>query len=201
MPPRSSRAHRRASSGAIPLPMYSSVFRARWSRNSSSSSWSACAQRNNDRSRSGIVNSQCSGRILRPPSLVSQGNHRVDAHSAPSRNAGGKQRDPGENRRYKNKRHRVGWLHLVQQAGQVRSEEHTSELQSPCNLVCRLLLEKKKNEYSSVHIPTASAYPETRQSGNRTLHISTTPTAVIWAHLRGFDTAPGWRSAFCDSAL
>src|SRR5256885_5578915 len=27
---------------------------------------------------------------------------------------------------------------------QVRSEEHTSELQSPCNLVCRLLLEKKK---------------------------------------------------------
>src|SRR5256885_10704335 len=28
---------------------------------------------------------------------------------------------------------------------QSRSEEHTSELQSPCNLVCRLLLEKKKN--------------------------------------------------------
>src|SRR5205807_9172146 len=27
----------------------------------------------------------------------------------------------------------------------VRSEEHTSELQSPCNLVCRLLLEKKNN--------------------------------------------------------
>src|SRR5256885_11111664 len=26
-----------------------------------------------------------------------------------------------------------------------RSEEHTSELQSPCNLVCRLLLEKKNN--------------------------------------------------------
>src|SRR5256885_8293178 len=29
---------------------------------------------------------------------------------------------------------------------QVRSEEHTSELQSPCNLVCRLLLEKKKQQ-------------------------------------------------------
>src|SRR5256885_12598172 len=28
--------------------------------------------------------------------------------------------------------------------GRYRSEEHTSELQSPCNLVCRLLLEKKK---------------------------------------------------------
>src|SRR5256885_13293616 len=27
----------------------------------------------------------------------------------------------------------------------IRSEEHTSELQSPCNLVCRLLLEKKKH--------------------------------------------------------
>src|SRR2546426_8514802 len=27
-----------------------------------------------------------------------------------------------------------------------RSEEHTSELQSPCNLVCRLLLEKKKDQ-------------------------------------------------------
>src|SRR2546426_2905616 len=32
-----------------------------------------------------------------------------------------------------------------------RSEEHTSELQSPCNLVCRLLLEKKK----LVHLPSA----------------------------------------------
>src|SRR5256885_12879589 len=32
------------------------------------------------------------------------------------------------------------------QAG--RSEEHTSELQSPCNLVCRLLLEKKKKKQS-----------------------------------------------------
>src|SRR5688500_20080295 len=31
------------------------------------------------------------------------------------------------------------------ESGQSRSEEHTSELQSPCNLVCRLLLEKKKN--------------------------------------------------------
>src|SRR2546426_2369235 len=29
---------------------------------------------------------------------------------------------------------------------EVRSEEHTSELQSPCNLVCRLLLEKKKKK-------------------------------------------------------
>src|SRR5256885_8771624 len=31
-----------------------------------------------------------------------------------------------------------------------RSEEHTSELQSPCNLVCRLLLEKKKNKIGRI---------------------------------------------------
>src|SRR2546426_4888128 len=33
-----------------------------------------------------------------------------------------------------------------------RSEEHTSELQSPCNLVCRLLLEKKKRPNKQYHI-------------------------------------------------
>src|SRR6266446_10542864 len=32
----------------------------------------------------------------------------------------------------------------------LRSEEHTSELQSPCNIVCRLLLEKKKKNNKSV---------------------------------------------------
>src|SRR2546426_1677835 len=35
-----------------------------------------------------------------------------------------------------------------------RSEEHTSELQSPCNLVCRLLLEKKKNTLTITHTDT-----------------------------------------------
>src|SRR5256885_5635062 len=35
-----------------------------------------------------------------------------------------------------------------------RSEEHTSELQSPCNLVCRLLLEKKKNNSISTSTST-----------------------------------------------
>src|SRR5256885_13030862 len=38
-------------------------------------------------------------------------------------------------------------VNLAGQAVLERSEEHTSELQSPCNLVCRLLLAKKKNEY------------------------------------------------------
>src|SRR2546426_9145555 len=35
-------------------------------------------------------------------------------------------------------------------AARRRSEEHTSELQSPCNLVCRLLLEKKKKDKSTM---------------------------------------------------
>src|SRR5205807_7097718 len=35
-------------------------------------------------------------------------------------------------------------LTILNEFTQDRSEEHTSELQSPCNLVCRLLLEKKK---------------------------------------------------------
>src|ERR1039457_7383174 len=58
----------------------------------------------------------------------------------------------------------------------LRSEEHTSELQSPCNLVCRLLLEKKKkktktnNELQSAHsnqyIPQQHC-PALRQSGCR----------------------------------
>src|SRR5256885_11224941 len=41
------------------------------------------------------------------------------------------------------------------QLARSRSEEHTSELQSPCNLVCRLLLQKKKT-------PTQTAYAASR---------------------------------------
>src|SRR5947208_5194144 len=44
---------------------------------------------------------------------------------------------------------------LVHHEFPVRSEEHTSELQSPDHLVCRLLLEKKKT-------PTSDAVPRTR---------------------------------------
>src|SRR5256885_9326615 len=48
-----------------------------------------------------------------------------------------------------------------------RSEEHTSELQSPCNLVCRLLLEKKKN---------TSVAPSSRSTRGR----SSTAQAGCW---------------------
>src|SRR5256885_2668131 len=44
---------------------------------------------------------------------------------------------------------------LVLRADVFRSEEHTSELQSPCNLVCRLLLEKKKEVMHVLTTPLA----------------------------------------------
>src|SRR5256885_9247475 len=47
-----------------------------------------------------------------------------------------------------------------------RSEEHTSELQSPCNLVCRLLLEKKKKDAPGLHLSYTSHH-ELIQSGER----------------------------------
>src|SRR2546426_9405001 len=43
-------------------------------------------------------------------------------------------------------------------ATEERSEEHTSELQSPCNLVCRLLLEKKKKKVTiNIHVARATS--------------------------------------------
>src|SRR5256885_2807317 len=51
----------------------------------------------------------------------------------------------------------------IQEMPDTRSEEHTSELQSPCNLVCRLLLEKKKikthSRPSSTPTPSIDPYP------------------------------------------
>src|SRR5256885_6993741 len=43
----------------------------------------------------------------------------------------------------------------------LRSEEHTSELQSPCNLVCRLLLEKKKKK-SNIRLLFSLIFPKLR---------------------------------------
>src|SRR5256885_8551510 len=41
-----------------------------------------------------------------------------------------------------------------------RSEEHTSELQSPCNLVCRLLLEKKKKKRVEICLTLPETQPD-----------------------------------------
>src|SRR5256885_17264931 len=66
-----------------------------------------------------------------PPHRGAQGlrHRRAASHGGPHRSGHAARRvaPPGQRRRRR-----------------VRSEEHTSELQSPCNLVCRLLLEKKK---------------------------------------------------------
>src|SRR5256885_7120125 len=51
-----------------------------------------------------------------------------------------------------------------------RSEEHTSELQSPCNLVCRLLLEKKKQ-----HTRT----PTIVQCGLASLRVAARPSTTL----------------------
>src|SRR5258706_3120641 len=54
----------------------------------------------------------------------------------------------------------VGGLHLGHRV--MRSEEHTSELQSLTNLVCRLLLEKKKSQRDLTLLRTAHHLPKTR---------------------------------------
>src|SRR2546426_3825402 len=50
----------------------------------------------------------------------------------------------------------AGYVRHVHEPVLLRSEEHTSELQSPCNLVCRLLLEKKKTTRESTRCHTSS---------------------------------------------
>src|SRR2546426_6348916 len=61
--------------------------------------------------------------------------------------------DPAE-RLHVRPRRRLGPGEQKEQAHRLpidgRSEEHTSELQSPCNLVCRLLLEKKKKNHEYI---------------------------------------------------
>src|SRR5256885_8560226 len=47
----------------------------------------------------------------------------------------------------------------------LRSEEHTSELQSPCNLVCRLLLEKKKTDARSDGVAGITHDPRPQSPG------------------------------------
>src|SRR5256885_3707716 len=51
-----------------------------------------------------------------------------------------------------------------------RSEEHTSELQSPCNLVCRLLLEKKKKRVSSPPTLRSDTRPQSRANSACTFY-------------------------------
>src|SRR5256885_7971201 len=63
-------------------------------------------------------------------------------------------------------------VHSVLQRRQERgrSEEHTSELQSPCNLVCRLLLEKKKRHTSRQQLSLPYRGQAITQTATRHLH-------------------------------
>src|SRR5256885_8613346 len=72
-----------------------------------------------------------------------------------------------------------------------RSEEHTSELQSPCNLVCRLLLEKKKIQYRTPIIfntpsPSLSVYC----CAASTRHPTLSPLPRT-SHCTAYTPAPG----------
>src|SRR5205807_9063436 len=75
--------------------------------------------------------------LFRSPALVAGFRERRDDRRPALPHSGGRRRlHPGVP--VLGRRHVAAW-----RPGR-RSEEHTSELQSPCNLVCRLLLEKKK---------------------------------------------------------
>src|SRR5256885_10331531 len=73
--------------------------------------------------------------------------------------------------------HRGQRGHLHAGRGDDRSEEHTSELQSPCNLVCRLLLEKKKKQTQPhlQHNMTPPAHMRISTSPSKSLASSVTP--------------------------
>src|SRR5690242_21032358 len=77
-----------------------------------------------------------------------------------------------------------------------RSEEHTSELQSHVNLVCRLLLEKKKKEMSVCESEVAS--PATIREKNTQIH-STKP--AFWKVARMPDTPPRRSACTQDSSM
>src|SRR5256885_582295 len=67
----------------------------------------------------------------------------------------------------------------------IRSEEHTSELQSPCNLVCRLLLEKKNNNYFK-----APWMPDRTEANPNDLNQDDARYGFRCCHLENIWTAP-----------
>src|SRR5690242_20827271 len=79
---------------------------------------------------------------------------RGDDEPEEPRDSFGSDRPKGDDRKGEHRRHEADARrgveqHLVGPSRRHRSEEHTSELQSHVNLVCRLLLEKKKKTTSS----------------------------------------------------
>src|SRR2546430_12992733 len=64
----------------------------------------------------------------------------------------------------------------------IRSEEHTSELQSQSNLVCRLLLEKKKNNTSHSHVLHTTRSIQSYHSSNSASTIKMTTDQIASAY-------------------
>src|SRR2546427_4829417 len=92
--------------------------------------------------------------IRRPPrstlfpytTLFRSPNHRRRPHCLPGKMS----RVFHEQRREQPRCHSERAVFASEESSPLRSEEHTSELQSQSNLVCRLLLEKKKKSYETV---------------------------------------------------
>src|SRR3989454_7937166 len=78
-----------------------------------------------------------------------------------------------------------------------RSEEHTSELQSPCNLVCRLLLEKKK---TTTHSQEPGSAQQVRKAPTRRRQRRLTPQAGRVRSISCPDTARSDRPQRAASA-
>src|SRR5256885_5333456 len=76
-------------------------------------------------------------------------------------------------------------------APSARSEEHTSELQSPCNLVCRLLLEKKKH-HASYHEPPRHEQDGDELANRHALDLQSRASAPLspMAHVPSDQSAP-----------
>src|ERR1039457_3436925 len=75
-------------------------------------------------------------------------------------------------------------LRQCRPAGVIRSEEHTSELQSPCNLVCRLLLEKTNKPRAAgsrpIRVPRHIQGRGTSRSGVRVWLRRATPASETY---------------------
>src|SRR2546426_7313391 len=73
-------------------------------------------------------------------------NRKDDGHPNPPLHCAGPHAQRGPRTGERAGGEREEWDPCLKHHPERRSEEHTSELQSPCNLVCRLLLEKKKKK-------------------------------------------------------
>src|SRR3989454_2184872 len=65
-----------------------------------------------------------------------------------------------------------------------RSEEHTSELQSPCNIVCRLLLEKKKHTQMQTYLPRLDVGVRTQRDIGASQPLAGQPISRVASHRR-----------------